>query len=144
MVPRNRGRATTLLASPTLAGVGPATTVEGATTTEVFEACADQVLAPSLAPGRVVVVDNSAAHHGDRVRRLVEGAGCELVNLPAYSPDLSPIEEAFSKAKALLRAAARTREALFEAIGRALRAVTAADARGWFAHCGYPFSDQPA
>ncbi len=145
VVPRNRGRATTLLASLTLAGMGPATTVEGGTTTEVFEAYVDQVLAPSLAPGRVVVVDDLAAHHGDRVRRLVEGAGCELVFLPAYSPDLSPIEEAFSKVKALLRAAAaRTREALFEAIGRALRAVTAADARGWFAHCGYPFSDQPA
>ena len=143
VVPRNRGRVTTLVASLTSAGVGPAMTVEGGTTTEVFEAYVDQVLAPALTPGQAVVVDNLAAHHGARVRELVEARGAELVFLPSYSPDLNPIEEAFSKIKALLRAAgARTREALFEAIGRALRAVTAADARGWFAHCGYPIGDQ--
>ena len=74
----------------------------------------------------------------------MEARGCELLFLPAYSPDFSPIEEAFSKVKALLRrAAARTREALLvEAIGRALDAVTARDARGWFAHCGYAIGAQ--
>jgi transposase len=79
------------------------------------------------------------------VRELVEGRGCELLFLPAYSPDFSPIEEAFSKVKALLRkaAAARTRGALTEAIGRALDAVTAWDARGWFAHRGYAVGAQP-
>ena len=93
----------------------------------------------------MVVVDNLAAHHASRARELVEARGAELVFLPAYSPDFSPIEEANSLVKALLRTAAvRTREALFEAIGRALRAVTAADARGWFAHCGYPIADQAA
>ncbi len=87
---------------------------------------------PSLSPGRVVVLDNLAAHKGERVRELIEGRGCELLFLPPYSsPDFSPIEEAFSKLKALLRrAAARTRGALVEAIGRALDAVTARDARG--------------
>ena len=139
VVPRNRGRTTTLVASLTLAGMGPAMTVEGGTTIPVFEAYVSQVLAPVLAPGQVVVLDNLAAHHGARARELVEARGAELVFLPAYSPDFSPIEEAFSKLKALLRtAAARTREALFEAIGRALRAITARDARGFFAHCGYP------
>ena len=142
-VPRNRGRVTTLVASLTSAGVGPAMTVEGGTTTEVFEAYVDQVLAPPLVPGQAVVVDNLAAHHAARVRELVAARGAELVFSPAYSPDLNPIEEAFAKVKALLRtAAARTREALFEAIGRALAAVTAADARGFFAHCGYPVRNQ--
>ncbi len=145
VVPRNRGRVTTLVASLTLAGMGPALAVEGGTTIAVFEAYVDQVLAPSLVPGQVVVVDNLAAHHASRARELVEARGAELVFLPAYSPDFSPIEEAFSKAKELLRTAAvRTREALVEAIGRALRAVTAADARGWFTHCGYPIADQAA
>ena len=138
-VPRNRGRVTTLLASLTLAGMGPALTVEGGTTTEVFEAYVGQVLAPALRSGHVVVVDNLAAHHGARVRELVEAAGAELVFLPAYSPDLDPIEEAFSKVKASLRRAeARSRDALVEAVGEALRAVSARGARGWFAHCGYP------
>ncbi len=143
-VPRNRGRMTTLLASLTLAGgMGPAMTVEGGTTTEVFEAYVEQVLAPALVPGQVVVLDNLAAHHAARARELVEARGCRLVFLPAYSPDFSPIEEAFSKVKALLRKTeARTREALFEAIGRALAAVSVADARGWFAHCGYPVAAQ--
>ena len=146
VVPRNRGRTTTLVASLTPAGTGPAMTVEGGTTVAVFEAYVSQVLAPSLVPGRVVVLDNLAAHRASRARELVEARGAELVFLPAYSPDFSPVEEAFSKVKELLRTAgARTREALFEAIGRALAAVTARDARGYFAHCGYPpVADQAA
>ena len=109
----------------------------------VFEAYVERVLAPSLKPGRVVVMDNLGAHRGHRVRKLVEGRGCELVFLPPYSPDFSPIEEAFSKIKALLRRAkARTREALLEATGRAIDAVSARDARCYFGHCGYPHSAQ--
>ena len=120
-------------------------TVEGGTTVAVFEAYVDQVLAPSLAPGQVVVIDNLAAHRASRARELVEAWGAELVFLPAYSPDLSPIEEANALLKELLRtAAARTREALVAAIGRVLRAVSAADARGFFAHCGYPVTNQPS
>ena len=84
-------------------------------------------------------MDNLSAHKGEVVRELVEARGCEVLFLPAYSPDFSPIEEAFSKLKALLlrRAQARTKEALVEAIGRALDAITPVDACGWFAHCGY-------
>ena len=112
-------------------------------TKAVFEAYVERVLAPSLRPGQVVTLDNLGAHKGQRVRELIEERGCELLFLPSYSPDFSPIEEAFSKVKALLRcAAARTREALVEAIGRALDAVTARDAQGWFAHCGYAVGDQ--
>ena len=137
-VPRNRDRVTTLLASLTLGGMDPATTVEGGTTTEVFAADVDQVLAPALAPGRIVVVDNLAAHHGRRARELVEARGAELVFLPAYSPDLNPIEQAFAKVKeALRRARARTTEELIQAMGVALRAITPKDIRGWFTHCGY-------
>ncbi len=85
-----------------------------------------------------MILDDLGAHRGEGVREMVEARGCSLLFLPPYSPDSSPIEEAFSKVKALLRkAAARTREALVEAMGRALEAVTAKDARGRFAHCGY-------
>jgi transposase len=138
-VPRNRGPVTTLLAGVSLAGMSPAMTVEGGTDTAVFATYLDRVLLPSLRPGQLVVVDNVGAHKPDHIRALVEAAGCELVFLPAYSPDLSPIEEAFSKLKALIRAAAaRTRAALDTAIAAALGAVTAIDAAGWFAHAGYP------
>jgi transposase len=85
-----------------------------------------------------VVADNLAAHKGEEVRELVKARGCELLFLPPYSPDYNPIEEAFSKIKGLLRRAeARTREALLEAMGAAISAVTAGDARGFFEHCGY-------
>ncbi len=136
--PRNRGKNTTLLASMGAGGMGPSLAVEGGTTKAVFEAYVGRVLAPSLSPGQVVVMDNLSAHKGEGVRQLVEEAGCEVLFLPAYSPDLSPIEEAFSKPKALLRRAkARTKEALVEAIGLALGAITPEDAKGWFGHCGY-------
>lgn len=145
-VPRNRGPNTTLLASMTAEGMGPCLAVVGSTTKVVFETYVERVLAPSLSPGQVVVMmDNLAAHKGEGVREMVEARGCEVLFLPPYSPDFSPIEEAFSKVKGLLRqAAARTREALVDEIGRALDAVTAWDARGWFAHCGYPLGAQPS
>ncbi len=95
-------------------------------------------MAPTLKPGRMVVMDNLSAHKGGRVKEIIEGRGCELVYLPPYSPDFNPIEQAFSKVKGLLRRAeARTREALVEAMGWALEAVSARDALGFFEHCGY-------
>ena len=143
-VPRNRGKNTTLIASMTLGGaMGECMAVEGSTKAFVFEAYVERFLAPSLSPGRVVVMDNLGAHKTERVKELIEGRGCELWFLPAYSPDLNPIEEAFSKVKGRLRrAAARTREALVEAMGGALSAVTPRDAEGWFAHCGYGSTGQ--
>jgi transposase len=117
--------------------------VEGSTKAFVFEAYVERFLAPSLRPGQVVVMDNLGAHKTGRVRELIEGQGCELWFLPSYSPDLNPIEEAFSKVKGRLRkVAARTREALVEAMGEALSAVTPRDAEGWFAHCGYGATGQ--
>jgi transposase len=142
-VPRNRGSNTTVLSSMTLEGMGPALTVEGSTTSVVFETYVEQVLAPTLRKGQVVVMDNLSAHKGERIRDLIEEQGCELVYLPSYSPDFNPIEEAFSKIKRLLRKAeARTKEALVEAIGWALSAVTSRDARAFFEHCSYPTSVQ--
>jgi transposase len=142
--PRNWGANVTLLWSMSSEGMGPSLAVEGVTTKAVFEAYAGRVLAPSLSPGQIVVMDNLSAHKGERVRELIEGRGCELLYLPPYSPDLNPIEEAFAKLKASLRkAGARTREALLEATGRALDTVTASDARGFFEHRGYRPLAQP-
>ena len=146
-VPRNRGKNTTLIAAITLEGaMGESVAVEGATDAEAFEAYVEHFLVPSLEEGQVVVLDGLGAHRTQRVRELVEGRGANLVFLPSYSsPDLNPIEEAFSKIKQLLvrKVGARTREALVEAIGRALAAVTSEDAAGWFAHAGYEPQDQP-
>ncbi len=137
-VPRNTKKNTTLIASMTTDGMGPAMLLEGATDTAAFETYVTQFLAPALPPGKVVVLDNLSAHKSPRVRALIEARGCTVWFLPAYSPDLSPIEEAFSKLKAVLRRAqARTRVALHQAIADALDTITAQDAQGYFAHCGY-------
>ncbi len=137
-VPRNWGANVTLLASMSAEGMGRCLAVEGSTTRGVFETYLQRVLAPSLSPGQVVVMDNLSAHKGGRVREIVEGRGCELLYLPPYSPDLNPIEGAFAKIKGRLRAvAARSREALIEAMGAALDATTASDAHGFLRHCGY-------
>jgi transposase len=136
--PRNWGKNVTLLASITQKGLGASLAVEGATRREVFETYLQGVLAPTLEPGQVVVMDNLSAHKGGRVKEIIEGRGCELIYLPPYSPDFNPIEQAFSKVKGLLRKAeARTRSALIGAMGRALDTLTAHDTRGFFGHCGY-------
>lgn len=112
--------------------------LEDSVDASVFEVYIEQVLAPRLHCGQTVVMDNLNTHHGERVRQVIEAKGCRLLYLPSYSPDLSPIELAFSKLKAILRRkGARTAEALQQAIAQALDAITAQDARGWFTHCGY-------
>jgi len=136
--PRNWGGNVTLISSITLEGVGPSMSIEGSADAESFSLYLKEVLCPALRPGQVVVMDNLSVHKGKHVRESIEERGCELWFLPAYSPDLNPIEEAFSKAKGILRKAkARTLQALFEATGMALGAVDAGDARGFFGHCGY-------
>ena len=127
--PRNRGKNTTLASPGEHDDRGDGTWTGGGerTTKAVFGAYVERVLAPPLRPGEVVMMDNLSAHKGDRTRELIEQRGCELLFLPSYSPDFSPIEEAFSKLKALLRReTARTKEALVEAIGWALVAITPA------------------
>src|SRR5919202_5174523 len=118
--------------------MGPSMAVQGATTSRVFETYVERGLAPALRPGQVVIMDKLGAHRPKKIEELIEARGCELLYLPSYSPDLNPIEEALSKVKhPLWKIGARTKEALIEAMGRALGAVTAEDARGFFVHCGY-------
>ena len=141
--PRNHGPNVTLLAALTPEGIGPALAVPGAVDGAAFVLYAERVLAPSLRPGQVVVLDNLSAHKHEDARAAVEAAGCRLLFLPAYSPDFNPIELAFAKVKERLRAAAeRTFDGLVAATGAAVDAVTTADARGFFAHCGFPLPGQ--
>jgi transposase len=142
-VPKNRGKNMTLIASMSLYGMGESMCFEGATDAKAFEVYVERLLAPSLTEGQVVVMDNLGAHRPKRIRDLIEARGAELVFVPSYSPDLNPIEQAFSKIKNILRKlGARTHEALLEAMEEALSKVTPADAAGWFGHCGYPVEVQ--
>ena len=141
--PRNHGKNTTLVAALSLAGITTAMTVEGAVDRLAFDAFVAQALVPSLTPGQVVVWDNLSVHKSARAQHLIEARGCQLLWLPPYSPDFSPIEQAFSKLKtALRRTGARTREDLDAAISAGLPTITAKDAQGWFAHCGYAIPAQ--
>jgi transposase len=118
--------------------MGESMCVEGATDARAFEVYIEHFLAPTLSEGQVVVMDNLGAHRPKRIREFIEARGAELVFLPAYSPDLNPIEQAFSKIKNILRKlGARSHETLLEAMEEALSKVTPADAAGWFDHCGY-------
>ena len=140
-VPKNRGKNLTLIASMSLYGMGESMCFEGATDARAFEVYVEHFLAPSLTEGQVVVMDNLGAHRPKRIRELIEARGAELVFVPSYSPDLNPIEQAFSKIKniknILRKLGARTHEALLEAMEEALCKVTPTDAAGWFDHCGY-------
>ncbi len=137
-VPRNHGPNVTLLAALTPTGIGPALTIAGAVDGAAFALYAERILAPRLHPGQVVVLDNLSAHKSADARKAVEAAGCRLLFLPAYSPDFNPIELAFAKVKARLRAAAeRTPDGLVAATASAIDAITAAAARGFYAHCGF-------
>lgn len=131
----------TVLGALSLDGLLAPMSIRSATDTAVFYAYVDQVLVPELVekkPGAVVVLDNLSPHHAVAVRERLRSAGLRFVYLPPYSPDFNPIEQAWSKLKTLLRtAAARTREALESALAAALDQITAEDARGYFAHCGY-------
>lgn len=136
--PRNWGKNVTLISSIIVEGMGPSMSIEGASDTESFGLYMREILAPSLKAGQIVLMDNLAVHTSGWVRELIEEKGCQLWLLPSYSPDFNPIEQAFSKVKAILRKAkARTLELQFEATHHALSAVTREDARGYFEHCGH-------
>ena len=139
--PRNWGKNITLISSITKKGMGPSMSIQGSSDTESFGLYVRNVLAPRLRSGQIVLMDNLSVHKAGWVRDLIEQKGCQLWLLPSYSPDLNPIEEAFSKVKNLIRKAkARTLEALFAVTGRALEAVSEEDARGFFDDCGYDAS----
>lgn len=123
----------TLIGAMRLTGMFAPMTIEAATDADIFFAYADQVLCPQLKPGDVVVLDNLSSHKVQPVRERIEAAGAELLYLPAYSPDLNPIEKAWSKLKQFLRAAkARTAEQLQQAIAEALNTITSHDTEAWF------------
>jgi len=119
-------------------GTTAAMTIDGPTTSEVFRAYVEHILVPTLRPGDIVVLDNLSPHKDKAAVALIQAAGAEVQPLPPYSPDLNPIEKMWSKVKASLRRTkARDPDALLAAIGSALAEVTAQDAAGWFASCGY-------
>jgi transposase len=137
-VPHGHWKVVTLTAAVRLDGVGACLAFDGATNTACFEAYVGECLAPTLRPGDIVVMDNLSCHKTAAVARLIAAAGACVRYLPAYSPDLNPIERAFSKLKAYLRsAAARTVDGLIEAMGDALRTIRPGDILGWFRHSGY-------
>ena len=137
-VPQNYGANVTMLAALGSQGVEAVMTLDGATDAEVLRAYVEQVLRPTLRLGDIVIMDNLRAHKAAGIREAIEQAGAQVLYLPPYSPDLSPIEPCWSKLKTALRTAkARTREALAHALAQALATITASDAHSWFRHCGY-------
>ncbi len=139
-MPRGRWERVTVIGALALDGVVASMSVAAATSTAVFLAYAEQLLVPALRdrPDAIVVMDNLAAHKAEAVRSALDRAGLGHRYLPPYSPDLNPIEQAWSKLKTRLRAeGARSREALDAALGPALAAITGQDARGWFRLGGY-------
>ena len=139
--PHGHWQTTTMISSVRLDGTSACMTIEGATNIEVFRAYVREILVPALRPGDIVIMDNLGAHKNEATLALITAAGAQARFLPAYSPDLNPIEMMWSKVKACLRAtAARSHTSLLQAIAHALTAVTAEDAQNWFAHCGYRFT----
>jgi transposase len=137
-VPHGHWRTTTFIAGLRQSGIVAPLVLDGPMTGVAFRAYVEQFLAPALEPGDVVVLDNLAAHRVNGVRRAIAAAGASILYLPPYSPDLNPIEQLFAKLKALLRkAAARTRDELWQAIGRLLEAVPRAQCANYLNHCGY-------
>jgi transposase len=137
-VPQGHWKTTTFIAGLRQSGVVAPLVLDGPMTGPAFRADVAQFLAPALEPGDVVVLDNLAAHKVDGVRQAIAAAGASILYLPPYSPDLNPIEQLFAKLKALLRrAAARTKDELWQTIGRLLAAVPPTECANYLSHCGY-------
>jgi len=142
-VPRNHGKNTTLVAALTPDGLREPRLIAGAMDTATCAWYRTEQPAPTRRPGQVVVLDNLSAHKAASIREAPAARGCALRFLPPYSPDFTPIEQAFSKLKAILRGlGARTRAALEEAVRLAIEAITSADATAWFTHAGYTLPAQ--
>lgn len=138
-VAQRSGTKLTMMAAIGASGVSAEWVIEGALDGDAFEVYVKQVLGPTLEAGDIVVMDNLSVHKVGWVKAAIAACGAELAYLPPYSPDLNPIEKCWSKIKTALRAAkARTVDELMEALKEALLSISESDARGWFAHCGYP------
>ena len=137
-VPHGHWKTTTFIAGLRRDGIVAPFVLDGPVNRDAFEAYVAQVLVPELRAGDIVVMDNLSSHKGPRVRELIEAAGASLLYLPPYSPDFNPIENAFAKLKALLRKAAeRTVEGLWTAIGRLVDVFTPTECANYFAAAGY-------
>jgi transposase len=137
-VPQGHWKTTTFVAALRAGGLDAPLVIDGAMNGDLFVAYVEQVLVPALAPGDVVVMDNLSSHKRARVRQAIEAAGCSLLYLPPYSPDLNPIEHAFAKLKSLLRKAQeRTVEGLWSFLGRALDLFEPEECWNYIRHCGY-------
>ena len=137
-VPHGHWKTTTLVAGLRLSGIAAPFVLDGPINRDAFQAYVDRILVPELSPGDIVVMDNLGSHKGPDVRAAIEATGARLLFLPPYSPDFNPIEMAFSKLKALLRKAAeRTIEGLWSAIGRLVDTVTPTECANFFAAAGY-------
>jgi len=135
---RNRGANLTTIGALSCTGMQAAMVFTGATDKTAFLTFIHQVLLPTLRPGQIVVMDNLGAHRARGVQQAIEAAGCTVIFTPPYSPEFNPIEECWSKVKAILRGiAARTRESLTQAIASAFDLITLQDIQGWFNHAGY-------
>lgn len=136
--PDGRWERTTILSAIRITGETKSIVFEGALDRKMYNVYIEKILLPLLKPGDVVVMDNLNVHKSEIAKRLIEEKGCEYIFLPAYSPDLNPIEKMWSKVKQLLRGIkARTAEDLYDAIGEVLKCITKEDAEGWFKSCGY-------
>jgi transposase len=141
-VPKNHGKPTTLVAALTSDGFGPAMTRQGPIDTAAFRVYVHDLLAPSLRPGQIVLLDNLVAHKAADIVALIEARGASVLYPPPYSPDFNPIELGFAKFKAdLRRVGPRTQEALDCAITATIDCLTPGDARGFMRHCGYRLPD---
>ena len=137
-VPHGHWKTTTFVAGLRSTGIVAPFVIDGPINRDAFETYVQKVLVPELTPGDVVVMDNLSSHKGPRVRELIEAAGANLLYLPPYSPDFNPIENAFSKLKALLRKAEeRTVRGLWDAIGRIVDLFTPPECANYFAAAGY-------
>lgn len=137
-LPHGHWRTTTFVAGLRLSGIDAPMLLDGAMDGDAFEAYVRQVLVPTLRPGDVVIMDNLSVHKRPAVRTAIEAEGARLMFLPPYSPDFNPIEFAFSKLKALLRAAAeRTKDALWDAVAWAIDKITPQDSANMFTATGY-------
>ena len=137
-IPHGHWKTATFVAGLRACGMVAPFVIDGPINRDAFETYVDKVLVPELRPGDIVVMDNLSSHKGPKVRAAIETAGASLLYLPPYSPDLNPIESAFAKLKALLRKAAeRTVEGLWAAIGRIVDLFTPAECANYLAAAGY-------
>ena len=137
-IPHGHWKTTTFVAALRHDAITAPFVIDGPMNGMIFEVYVERVLAPTLSPGDIVILDNLGSHKGNRVRQIIEGCGARLLFLPPYSPDLNPIEMAFAKLKAMLRKAAeRTVNALWDTIGQSLDAFTPQECANYFKHAGY-------